>query len=156
MVRAVAINRFLAAILAATAMALLTGCATANHQHSNKPDTPEPTAKTAAVIDTLTTAVGIELKDAYETNPLGFPMTIVGKYLFLQWLKRVEDCEQQQWIDRFAASIWMGASANNLLIIADVWTHSLGLTVALAASMATWLVRKHSEEESLVCGPAVK
>jgi hypothetical protein len=137
-------------------MALLTGCATANHQHSNKPDTPEPTAKTAAVIDTLTTAVGIELKDAYETNPLGFPMTIVGKWLFLHWLEKVEDCEQQQWIDRFASSIWMGASANNLLIIVGAWTHSVGITAAAVTAAVTWWWRKHSEEESLTCGPAVK
>lgn len=75
-------------------------------------------ARKAAISDGLTTAIGLAA-GAAEMNPLG-PLVAVGsKALMLRYTETLPDTERAG-AYALAASVWSGASANNLCITAAV------------------------------------
>jgi hypothetical protein len=80
-----------------------------------------PTAKQAAVLDTVTTAVVLDRGAAYEANPVGFIGATLSKVLILNNLHRFEP-QTQEYIKRATATLWTAAAVNNLAILAGIAT----------------------------------
>ena len=87
-------------------MLLLQGCAT------NMPLHRDPYK--SAVVDVVTTAAVLG-KGGTELNPIGFPATNVGKAALLFYVRPRLSEEGKKAFDRWGASVWWGASVNNIL-----------------------------------------
>jgi hypothetical protein len=99
---------------------LTTGCSTIT----------VPTAKQAAVLDTVTTAAVLESGTGYELNPVGFVGATAAKILIVSNMHRFQP-ETQDYINRITATLWTAAAVNNLAVLMCVpLTTSLPLTLA--------------------------
>lgn len=76
-------------------------------------------AQNAAIADVATTGIGLAL-GAAEANPIGLA-TIPLKLVILDYAESLQDGEKQE-LQSAIASIWGGASANNLCVIAAIAT----------------------------------
>jgi uncharacterized protein YceK len=86
---------------------LLTGCSTVY----------KPTMREAAIADTLSTAMILEHSDQFhEMNPLGFPLTIVGKAALIYYAENCLSPESRKILENYASSLWTGATVNNILL----------------------------------------
>ena len=84
--------------------------------------------KEAALIDTATTAVAIEM-GYQELNPLGPGAAAALKVAVIAWTETLPEAEKSK-IHSVAAALWLGASANNLALIVGfpaAIAHPLGL-----------------------------
>jgi len=89
-----------------------------------------PTAKEAAVLDTVTTAAVLVTETGHETNPVGFAGATLVKVLILNNLHRFEP-ETQDYIKRATATLWTAAAVNNLAVLMCIpLAASLPLTLA--------------------------
>jgi hypothetical protein len=89
-----------------------------------------PTAKEAAVLDTVTTAAVLVTETGHETNPVGFAGATLVKVLILNNLHRFEP-ETQDYIKRVTATLWTAAAVNNLGVLMCIpLSASLPLTLA--------------------------
>ena len=114
------------------ATTLLTGCATINEQ---------TTALNGAVADTVSTLVVLTKPGVYESNPIGFPLTIVGKIAvvsYIHWNPNDLKPEELKSLDHLAGSIWFGAAANNLAILLGA-ANPVSLVVGLATGIVLYL-----------------
>ena len=120
----------------------LSACTTINTLE----ESPTPSALETAVSDTLITHYVIEQGLGYETNPLGFPATIIIKSLVLYKLSTVEDCALRLELDRWAATFWGGATANNVLVALSVWTPIAGIVTGVAAAVSIYQYRNRVDQ----------
>ena len=91
---------------------------------------PVPTAKEAAVLDTVTTAAVLVTETGHEANPVGFVGATLGKVLILNNLHRFEP-QTQEYIKRVTATLWTAAAVNNLAVLMCIpLAASLPLTLA--------------------------
>jgi len=89
-----------------------------------------PTAKEAAVLDTVTTAAVLVTETGHEANPIGFVGATLGKVVILNNLHRFEP-ETQDYIKRVTATLWTAAAVNNLAVLMCIpLAASLPLTLA--------------------------
>jgi hypothetical protein len=98
------------------------------------------TARDMAIADTVSTEIALNV-GAQELNPLGFPATIIGKILVINWIQQLERCEDQQQIDHWAAMLWGSATANNLLIPLEIWSPGLGAIVIVITALIIYQAR---------------
>ena len=110
------------------------------------PTIPVPTAKEAAVLDTVTTAAALGTGTGVEANPVGFAGVTLAKVLILNNLHRLEP-ENQDYIKRALATIWTAAAVNNIGVLLCVpLAASLPLTLAAGyAVYANTPVRKKTK-----------
>ena len=107
---------------------------------------PVPTAKEAAILDTVTTAVILGTGTGYELNPVGFAGATVLKVVLLNNLHRFEP-EIQDRVNRASATVWTAAAVNNLAVLMCV-PLSIALPLTLAAGYAVYVntpVRKKTK-----------
>ena len=90
-----------------------------------------PTAKEAAILDTLTTVAVLESEIGYELNPLGFAGATVGKILIVSNMHKFEP-QTQDFINRTVSTLWTAAAVNNLGVLMCV-PLSISLPLTLAA-----------------------
>jgi hypothetical protein len=90
-----------------------------------------PTAKEAAILDTLTTVAVLESEIGYELNPLGFAGATVGKILIVSNMHRFQP-QTQDFINRTVSTLWTAAAVNNLGVLMCV-PLSVSLPLTLAA-----------------------
>jgi hypothetical protein len=95
-----------------------------------------PTAKEAAVLDTVTTAAVLVTETGHETNPVGFAGATLAKVLILNNLHRFEP-ESQDRIKRVTATIWTAAAVNNLAVLMCI-PLSVSLPLTLAAGYVVY------------------
>jgi len=114
-------------------------------------ESPSPSAVETAISDTLLTQYVIDKGLGYEANPLGFPATILVKSLLLYKISTIEDCERRLELDRWAATFWGGASANNILVALSVWTPVTGIATGLAAALGIYHYRYMLDQNQ--CNP---
>ena len=111
---------------------LLTSCA---HIRDNT------TAVNGAIADTATTVIGIKKYSMVETNPIGFPATILLKATAVIYIKTnpndLTDQELKE-LDHLSGSLWLGAAANNIAIIVGA-SNPLGLFLGLTTGIALYL-----------------
>jgi len=89
-----------------------------------------PTAKEAAVLDTVTTAAVLVTETGYEANPVGFAGATLVKVLILNNLHRFEP-ETQDYIKKVTATLWTAAAVNNIGVLMCIpLSASLPLTLA--------------------------
>jgi len=108
-----------------------------------------PTAKEAAILDTVSTAVVIGSGAGYELNPLGFAGATLAKVVFLSYLERF-DPETQDYVKRGTATVWTAAAVNNLAVLMCV-PLAVALPLTLAAGYAVYVntpVRKKSRSKN--------
>jgi len=106
---------------------LLQGCATSNVPlHKD--------VKLAAVADAVTT-VAVLAKGGTELNPVGFPATNVGKVFYLLYLRPRLSEKEKKIFDRWASTIWWGASANNLFQLIIPNHFLVGATIGVATGV---------------------
>jgi hypothetical protein len=87
---------------------LLTGCSTVY----------KPSLRESAVADTVSTAIALEYgNNLREVNPMGFPMTIVGKVGIIYYAENYAESELRKSIEKYGSSFWSGAAVNNILIM---------------------------------------
>jgi len=105
-----------------------------------------PTAKEAAILDTVTTAAVLGTGTGYELNPVGFAGATVLKVVLLNNLHRFEP-EIQDRVNRASATVWTAAAVNNLAVLMCV-PLSIALPLTLAAGYAVYVntpVRKKTK-----------
>jgi len=106
---------------------LLQGCATSNVPlHKD--------VKLAAVADAATTAA-VLAKGGTELNPVGFPATNVGKAVYLLYLRPRLSEKEKKIFDRWALTVWWGASANNLFQLIIPNHFLVGATIGVATGV---------------------
>jgi len=81
----------------------------------------KPTAKEGAIADTATTAIALNMPNVSEMNPLGFIGTTLTKIFLLDYRESLPK-ESQVKMDNFMGPVWMGATINNVLVIAGATT----------------------------------
>jgi hypothetical protein len=96
-----------------------------------------PTAKQAAVLDTVSTAAVLGTGAGYELNPLGFAGATLAKVLILNNTHRFEPTTQD-YIKKVTASLWTAAAVNNLGVLMCV-PLSASLPLTLAAGYAVYV-----------------
>lgn len=119
-------------LIALLIICCLTSCATVNEQ---------TTAANGAIADTATTVIGIKKYNMVETNPIGFPATILLKATAVIYLKTNPNNLSEQELkelDHVSGSLWFGAAANNLAVIAGA-SNPLGLLIGLTTGIALYL-----------------
>jgi len=100
---------------------------------------PVPTAKQAAVFDTVTTAVVLDRGVGIEANPVGFAAATLFKVFILNYVVDwLEDPYERESIKRAAATIWTAAAVNNLAVLAGVATPA-SLPFTLAAGYVVYI-----------------
>jgi len=100
---------------------------------------PVPTAKQAAVLDTVTTAVVLDRGLGIEANPVGFAAVTLFKVFILNYVVDwLEDPYERESIKRAAATIWTAAAVNNLAVLAGVATPA-SLPFTLAAGYVVYI-----------------
>ena len=118
-------NKIITTTLIALSLAS-TGCSTV------------PTAKQAAVLDTVTTAAVLGTKAGYELNPAGFMGATLFKVFILTYVVDwLENPYERESIKRAAATIWTAAAVNNLAILAGVATPA-SIPFSLAAGYVVY------------------
>jgi hypothetical protein len=118
-------NKIITTTLIALSLAS-TGCSTV------------PTAKQAAVLDTVTTAVVLDRGLGIEANPMGFAAVTLFKVFILNYVVDwLEDPYERESIKRAAATIWTAAAVNNLAVLAGVAT-PVSLPFTLAAGYVVY------------------
>ena len=108
-----------------------------------------PTAKEAAILDTVSTAIVIDSGAGYELNPLSFAGATLAKVVILSYLERF-DPETQDYVKRGTATIWTAAAVNNLAVLMCV-PLAVALPLTLAAGYAVYVntpVRKKSRSKN--------
>lgn len=116
---------------------VLTGCASVREQ---------TTARNGAIADSVTTIVAIQQANAVELNPLGVGGTIIAKAATVGYIHFNPHNLSPQELDRanrIAGSAWLGAAANNLMIIAGS-TNPIAITTGLLTGLALWANSKPS------------
>ena len=116
-------------IIAAT---LLTGCATINEQ---------TTAFNGAIADTVSTLVVLNKPGVYESNPIGFPLTIAAKVVvvsYIHWNPNDLKPEELKSLDHIAGSAWWAAAANNLAILLGA-SNPLSLAIGLTTGILLYI-----------------
>jgi uncharacterized protein YceK len=94
-------------IAAITVSLLLAGCSTVY----------KPTMRESAIADTVSTAVALKYgNNLHEMNPLGFPLTIVGKTALIYYAENCLSPESRKILENYASSLWTGATVNNILL----------------------------------------
>lgn len=116
--------------IAVCAMIMMLLSVTSAHAQ-NQTKCVRPSAATAAVLDTVTTAVALH-QGGYERNPMGFANTILGKGLYFAGTRLLLTPQQQQQTDVFASAVWTGASINNILIAAGA-SNPISAVIGLTA-----------------------
>ena len=99
------------------------------------------TAVNGAVADTVTTAIGLSKSNIVESNPLGFPATVLLKTVSVIYLKTNPNGlspEDIKLLDHTAGSLWLGAAANNLAVILGV-INPIALTIGITTGIALYL-----------------
>jgi hypothetical protein len=100
---------------------------------------PVPTAKQAAVLDTVTTAVVLDRGLGIEANPVGFAAVTLFKVFILNYVVDwLEDPYERESIKRATATIWTAAAVNNLAVLAGVATPA-SLPFTLAAGYVVYI-----------------
>ena len=100
---------------------------------------PMPTAKEAAVLDTVTTAAVLGTGTGIEANPVGFAASTLFKVFILNYVVDwLEDPYERESIKRAAATIWTAAAVNNLAILAGVATPA-SIPFGLAAGYVVYV-----------------
>jgi hypothetical protein len=108
-------------ITALVILSLVTGCSTIN----------VPTAKEAAILDTVTTIAVLESRTGHELNPVSFVGATLAKAVILSNIDRFQP-ETQDLINKTTATIWTAAAVNNLAVVMCV-PLSISLPLTLAA-----------------------
>jgi len=106
----------------------LVGCSTIN----------VPTAKEAAIFDTVSTAAVLGTGSGFESNPLGFAAVTLSKLLVLNFVDWLEDPYERESVKRGAATIWTAAAVNNLAVLVGVST-TASLPFTLAAGYVVYV-----------------
>jgi hypothetical protein len=96
-----------------------------------------PTAKEAAILDTVSTAAVLGSGTGVEVNPLSFAGATLSKVLILNNLHRFKP-ETQDYIKRASATVWTAATVNNLGVLMCV-PLSVSLPFILAAGYAVYV-----------------
>jgi hypothetical protein len=96
-----------------------------------------PTAKEAAILDTVTTAAVLGTGTGFESNPVGFMGATLLKVMLLDNLHRFEP-DTQDYIKRATATIWTAAAVNNIAVLAGVATPA-SLPFTLAAGYVVYV-----------------
>ena len=115
-------------IAAVVVFLLICGCTTTARGGDSSPViTPE----TAAIADIITTDIALQ-QGARETNPLGVGGALVAKGVYLFVLRPTLTESQRKDSDQLASSVWIGAAANNLVVILLPGIPFLALAVGLS------------------------
>ena len=89
-----------------------------------------PTAKEAAILDTITTVAVLGSGTGHELNPVSFVGATLAKAVILSNIDRFQP-ETQEYIKQATATVWTAAAVNNLAVLMCVSpTISLPLTLA--------------------------
>jgi len=89
-----------------------------------------PTAKEAAILDTVSTIAVLGSSTGHELNPVSFVGATLAKAVILSNIDRFQP-ETQDLINKTTATIWTAAAVNNLAVLMCVpLTISLPLTLA--------------------------
>jgi hypothetical protein len=75
-----------------------------------------PTLTESAVLDTVTTHIGLN-NGLVEKNPIGLVGATIGKILIITYTNNLKDPKQKKDIELTGSSIWTAASVNNALLI---------------------------------------
>jgi hypothetical protein len=105
--------------------------------------TTYPTAREAAVYDTVTTLYAVEHLGGRELNPLGVWGTILTKVALISYYEDRPLVEQAEF-NRRAGSFWTAASVNNLVQIAFV--PSLFVSVSIGALVGYYIYTRYPTE----------
>jgi len=119
---------------------LLQGCATSSiplHRDPYK----------AAVVDAATTAA-VLAKGGTELNPVGFPVTNLGKAAYLLYLRPRLSEKEKQIFDRWASTVWWAASVNNLLQFVVPSNVYVSATLGLATGIYLYNLEDPKPEEA--------
>jgi len=111
--------KLISAILVVTAIGL-SGCASLN--------IPRPSAENAAVLDVVTTGMGLS-SGASELNPLGFTGTTLVKLYYFSVVRPEYSLQERAEMDRWLSSLFTGAAVNNLVQI--FFSHNLLVSAGL-------------------------
>ncbi|MBC5785254.1 hypothetical protein H8N03_20070 [Ramlibacter sp. USB13] len=105
-------------------------------------------AMEGAVADGVTTAIGLAV-GAAELNPLGPVLGIGVKYAVMEYAKALPDTERPA-VYAAAASLWQGASANNMCVAAAILSGGTFapacIALGIAWGMKTWGESEHERQ----------
>lgn len=124
--------------IAVCAMIVMLLSVTSAHAQ-NQTKCVRPSVATAAVMDTVTTAVVLH-RGGYEHNPLGFANTILGKGLYFAGSHLLLTAEQREPVDALASAVWTGASINNIMVALGA---SNPISAAIGLVSMVWLALEH-------------
>ena len=113
-------------IAALVILSLATGCSTIT----------VPTAKEAAILDTITTVAVLGSGTGHELNPVSFVGATLAKAVILSNIDRFQP-ETQDLINKTTATIWTAAAVNNLAVVMCV-PLSISLPLTLAAGYVVY------------------
>lgn len=99
-------------------------------------------ALNGAVADTVTTVVALRKAGVIESNPIGFPATILLKGVMITYLHYYPN----ESLDRAAGSIWWAAAANNLAVILGL-TNPVSIALSVGVGVALWINSEPAVEE---------
>jgi len=105
--------------------------------------TTYPTAREAAVYDTITTLYAVEHLGGRELNPLGVWGTILTKVGLIVYYEDRPLVEQAEF-NRRAGSFWTAASVNNLVQV--VFVPSLFVSVSIGALVGYYIYTRYPTE----------
>jgi hypothetical protein len=112
--------KLISAILVLLTAIGLCGCASLN--------IPRPSAENAAVLDVVTTGMGLS-SGASELNPLGFTGTTLVKLYYFSVVRPEYSLQERAEMDRWLSSLFTGAAVNNLVQI--FFSHNLLVSAGL-------------------------
>jgi hypothetical protein len=79
---------------------------------------PKPSVKEAAVLDTVSTAVVMEVvPGTVELNPLGFVGATLLKIPAIMFIDNMEEGKEKEKVKNFASSLWTAAAVNNFSLL---------------------------------------
>jgi hypothetical protein len=108
----------------------------------------EQSARSAAVADTASTALGLAA-GAVELNPLGPVLSIGMKAAYLNYAETLPEPEKAVALAA-SSSIWSGAAANNLCVVAAILTGGAFapacIVVGVAWGLRAWRQTEHERQ----------
>jgi hypothetical protein len=91
-------------------------------------------AVNGAIADTATTVVALHKSGVVESNPIGFPATVLLKGIIIGYLHYYPN----ESLDRAAGSAWWGAAANNLAVVMGL-TNPVSIVIGVGVGVGLWI-----------------
>jgi hypothetical protein len=99
-------------------------------------------ALNGAIADTATTVAALHKSGVVESNPMGFPATVLFKGIMVTYLHYYPNDS----LDKAAGSIWWGAAANNIAVVIGL-TNPLSIAIGVGVGVGLWINSQSAQEE---------